>query len=489
MLALTVLLSLWTAWLLFSLFFLARTAGIVLAAGFLALWFLLVFATSLSWRNYLMIWLCVPIAITAGQVMAGDRAQLRPRLAVAAGSAAGLVWLWLAGGAAHAQYVVAAILGLLAAVLFGGLGFIICWLYFYGPAQRAQKSAEARHQTTERRAAEADRRTAQTAADLEEARRAWQNLKTENARLRAQPDTRPPTAPPSWGRPPPRPAWPATPPPAAQPVPGSLPGDDRAGSGAPPGAPTATIALVRVTCFALRGERAGRDPTGPGPGPAQPVTGFQIKRETVVMSNVAPHIEALRHEYEQPGTGHQRRKAIKEAIADYAAQRIQGTVLVSLWQTREGFPIADAAGFLDGSAGWLRGLVAEPLSGLGSGVGLPGPVAAAGAGIAANLVTAPVTTPLDDAARICDVTGIVFGVLTGMHPLVITCVKQLARDAIGQGLAEGFERIMTFPAAPGPAATRPDVVELSRELRGNRPGPADGPRQGPTQGSHFGPSL
>jgi hypothetical protein len=207
------------------------------------------------------------------------------------------------------------------------------------------------------------------------------------------------------------------------------------------------------------------------------------------MSNVAPHIEALRHEYEQPGTGHQRRKAIKEAIADYAAQRIQGTVLVSLWQTREGFPIADAAGLLDGSAGWLRGLVAEPLSGLGSGVGLPGPVAAAGAGIAANLVTAPDTTPLDDAARICDVTGIVFGVLTGMHPLVITCVKQLARDAIGQGLAEGFERIMTFPAAPGPAATRPDVVELSRELRGNRPGPADGPRQGPTQGPHFGPSL
>ncbi len=169
MLALTVLLSLWAAWLLFSLFFLARTPGIVLAAGFLALWFLLVFTTSLSWRNYLMIWLCVPIAIAAGQVMAGDHPQLRSRLAVAAGSMAGVVWLWLAGGAAHAQYVVVAILGLLAAVLFSGLGFIICWLYFYGPAQRAQKSAEARRQTAERRAAEADRRTAHTTADLEEA--------------------------------------------------------------------------------------------------------------------------------------------------------------------------------------------------------------------------------------------------------------------------------------------------------------------------------
>jgi hypothetical protein len=205
MLALTVLLSLWTAWLLFSLFFLVRTAGIVLAAGFLALWFLLAFTTSLSWRNYLMIWLCVPIAVALGQVLAGDRPQIRSRLAVAAASAAGALWLWLAGGAAHAQYVAAAMLGLVAAVLFGGLGFIICWLYFYGPAQRMLRAAESRHQTAERRAAEADRRTAQTAAGLEETRRACQSLQAENARLRAQPRAGQPHGP--AGGPGQRPGW------------------------------------------------------------------------------------------------------------------------------------------------------------------------------------------------------------------------------------------------------------------------------------------
>jgi hypothetical protein len=497
MLGLVLLLSLWTAWLLFSLTVLGRAAGIVLAALFLALWALLVFTTSLSWRNYLMIWLCVPAAIALWQVLAGERSGLRSRLAVAAVSAAGVLWLWLAGGAAHAPYVLTAVLGVLAAALFSAAGFGLCWVYFYLPAQRAQQSAEHRRNAAERSAAEADRRTMRVNLALDEAQRTCHNLQAENAKLRTQRSASP--------LPRRRPYLPYQP---YEPYPPDVLRPLRVADvpgvrGAQPQPSAATIALIRVTCYALREEPAGRDPADPGP--AQPATRFLIKRETVVTTSAAaPPAEALRHDYEQAGAGRER-ESIRAAAADYAAQQIQGTVLVSLWQTQESFPVATAADFLDGSAGWLRGLVTDPLSGLVSGVGLPGPVASAGAGIGANFVTAPVTTPLEQAARVCEVAGIVFGVLTGLHPVVIACAKRLARDETGQALSAGFQRIMTFPdAVARPAAAagrdqlepradlgrttrraeelerrRQDALRLSRELRRGRDDPSTGPAQGP----------
>ncbi|HTT54297.1 MAG TPA: hypothetical protein VMH35_23145 [Streptosporangiaceae bacterium] len=422
MLALTLLLSLWTAWLLISVVLLGRAAGAGLAAGFLALWALLVFTTSLSWRNYLMIWLCVPMAIALGQVAAGERAYRGARLAAAAVSAAGLLWLWLAGGATHAAYVVAAALALLGAAVLSGLGFGLCWLYFCGPARQAQKTAESRRERAEQGAARAERRSTRTLAELEQAQRACHHLTAENARLRAA-----------------RPA----------PPPGSSAGPARPASFA---APAATVqdpaSLITVTCYALRDLKAER--TGRHAQPAE-MARLVVRREVAVAAQVSQPIEALRREYEQPGVHHEHRDAIREAVAHYAAQRVQGTVLVSLWQTEQAVPLADVAGLLDASAGWLPGLVADPLSGLVSGAGGPGPAAPAAAGRTANFAAAPVTTPLDKAARICELAGIVFGVATGLHPLVIASVRRLAYDEFGTAVAAAFGRAMTPLTGDGPA--------------------------------------
>ncbi len=441
MLALTLLLSLWTAWLLISVVMLGRGAGVVLAAGFLALWALLVFTTSLSWRNYLMIWLCVPVAIALGQVMAGERSYRGARLAAAAVSAAGLLWLWLAGGATHATYVLAAALALLGAAAVSGLGFGTCWLYFYGPARQAKKSAESRRERAEQSAARAEHRTTQTLAELEQAQRACHHLTAENARLRAA-----------------RPA----PPPRSSPEPGR-----QATFSAPPATVQDPATLITVTCYALRDPKADRAGRAAQPGEAARLV---VRREVAVAAQVSRPIETLRREYGQPGVHREHQDAIREAVANYAAQRVQGTVLVSLWQTERAVPVTDVAGLLDGSAGWLRGLVADPLSGLVTGAGVPGPAASAVAGITANFVAAPITTPLDKAARICELAGIVFGVATGLHPLVIASVKRLAYDEFGTAVSAAFEQAMT------PLTGRDDPGPDGPAARGS---PADGPRRPP----------
>ncbi len=66
-----------------------------------------------------------------------------------------------------------------------------------------------------------------------------------------------------------------------------------------------------------------------------------------------------------------------------------------------------------------------------------------GAGISANLVTEPLTTPLEDTARACEIAGIVIGLATGAHPLVIACAHRLAHNEAGQLLSKGFEQVLT----------------------------------------------
>jgi hypothetical protein len=143
-------------------------------------------------------------------------------------------------------------------------------------------------------------------------------------------------------------------------------------------------------------------------------------------------------------------------VADYAGQQIQGATRIAVWQTRAGVPVADVAGYLAGSADWLRSLVATPLPGLASTAGLPGPLAAAGAGITANFVTAPLTTPLEEAARVCEVAGMIFGAVTGLHPVTVVCAKMFAHDEAGRGIPAAVEKVIDEVTPESPAATGPD---------------------------------
>ncbi len=120
---------------------------------------------------------------------------------------------------------------------------------------------------------------------------------------------------------------------------------------------------------------------------------------------------------------------------------------VTWWQTSQSFPLSRAADLLNGSAEWLRSLVEQPLAGIAADTGAEGPLVDIGAGITARFATAPLTGPPEGAARLCEVTGIIIGLVTGGHPLVLACAKRLAHDAADQLLSAGFKHIFGCTSA------------------------------------------
>jgi hypothetical protein len=189
-----------------------------------------------------------------------------------------------------------------------------------------------------------------------------------------------------------------------------------------------------------------------------------------------------------------RREEITSAAADYAASRVQGQWDTTWWQTPRSFPLSQAVDLLNGSAEWLREQIAHPVADAASSVGAAGPIVPIGSGITASFVTARLTAPLKGAARVCEVTGIVIGLVTGLHPLVLASAKRLAHDELGDALARGFEQLIdSLGSGPDrtaelkrgadsaardryPGASREDPPEPVREPpRPRRPGPDDNP--------------
>lgn len=74
-------------------------------------------------------------------------------------------------------------------------------------------------------------------------------------------------------------------------------------------------------------------------------------------------------------------------------------------------------------------------------------------------MTARLTAPLGDAARVCEIAGIVIGLVTGMHPLVMACAKRLAHDELGNMLARGFEQLINSIDPEPQAHPQPDAYE------------------------------
>jgi hypothetical protein len=172
-------------------------------------------------------------------------------------------------------------------------------------------------------------------------------------------------------------------------------------------------------------------------------------------------IESFRADYRRPGIGEEQRRQVKAALADYAASWVQGhwdgpqyeaprslwrfedaDWDVKRWMTPQSLPLPQAAALFEGSAEWLHGLVERPLADMASAAGIANPIGPMGAGILANFVAGPATEPLEDAARLFEIAGLVIGLATGAYPLALACGKQLVHDVVSDALAEGFEHIM-----------------------------------------------
>lgn len=153
-----------------------------------------------------------------------------------------------------------------------------------------------------------------------------------------------------------------------------------------------------------------------------------------------------------------------EAAADYFAAKLEDPAFAAVtdrWMTQNAFSETAAAEACKRIGNGLNAILTTPFEAIGTSIRLPEPVAATGAGVGADLVLQPVTRPLAEAARFLEITGVVVGVATGLHPLAIAAGKMLAHDEVHNALARGItEGVRALLTGPQPAAPRvqPTVV-------------------------------
>lgn len=75
--------------------------------------------------------------------------------------------------------------------------------------------------------------------------------------------------------------------------------------------------------------------------------------------------------------------------------------------------------------------------------GLPAPAASFSTDVVTTALLKPVLEPVESAVHAFEVAAIVIGLLAGLHPLVITCVKHLAHDELGSALSGAFEHLLS----------------------------------------------
>ncbi|HEX8008634.1 MAG TPA: hypothetical protein VF482_19650 [Trebonia sp.] len=267
-------------------------------------------------------------------------------------------------------------------------------------------------------------------------------------------------------------------PPEAAPIP------QRRAAPPPPGAGSRLVAgpagctLVRVRCFTVPAPAPGPAESAVAPGSAQPATDplaalgsdplsvpeppeeryvrLAFERRVVpapadrfgeiAAAATGPHLKEADHDREDRAEGLSERLA--DATADYLGAKA-GDPLVEKatqwWVTRDSYPETSVADVLTEANKWLHGLVEHPLEGVAERVSIPAPGASLAAGIAAEVVLQPVAEPMTKLTEFRAIAGLVVGLATGAHPLVVSSVKVLTHDAVDRALGEvvkqGFREI------------------------------------------------
>jgi hypothetical protein len=94
----------------------------------------------------------------------------------------------------------------------------------------------------------------------------------------------------------------------------------------------------------------------------------------------------------------------------------------------ESDPVTETVGAVEGVTRLLQIAVDTPLKDFGIGLGLSAGEATFAAGVSTEVILAPITGPLDKAESFAGAAGIIFGLLTGGHGLVLVCLKLLAHN-------------------------------------------------------------
>jgi hypothetical protein len=166
------------------------------------------------------------------------------------------------------------------------------------------------------------------------------------------------------------------------------------------------------------------------------------------------------------------RKRLGEAASGYFATKLGDPVFAAVterWITQNAYPETALVEVCNRISGGLGTIVERPLGITGTELRLPGPEAAAAAGIGAGLILQPVTEPLGQAAAFLEITGVVVGMATGLHPLALAAVKMLAHDQfhdfVARRLREAARQVFEGPEGPAedpqplrPVAQTPETI-------------------------------
>lgn len=146
------------------------------------------------------------------------------------------------------------------------------------------------------------------------------------------------------------------------------------------------------------------------------------------------------------------REKLTEATAEYFATVIVDptfTAATQAWGTETDL-VTEGVDGIEGVSERLKDGVAEPLKSFGTKPGLSPGAADFTAGIATNLILAPITGPLDKAATYIEVAGIIIGVTMGAHGLALACAKLLLKRQSERAFEQGVISLLH-----GPRTTQP----------------------------------
>src|SRR5215471_9455563 len=192
--------------------------------------------------------------------------------------------------------------------------------------------------------------------------------------------------------------------------------------------------VVLVICYPYRGKRLER-----ADEKEDTVNVYCLFFVVISAEEEAGNPEQVVRMLKDKETYEQLTERIREAAAETAATHVEAMIL-GAWP--DGDKFAEIVNSLRTAPENLHEEVMNSLANLAGTIGAPGPVSLVGADVTATLVLAPIADPIDGAARDLELAGLIFALLTGLHPLAIISAKLLARDAIDNAITSTFVALL-----------------------------------------------
>jgi hypothetical protein len=407
------LLVLWTGWLLVALGLLDRGKGLL--AVFIPLAIVLAIKTDVTWRGYLMAWL--PVHALVAPLLAKEEHRAK-QVVLAVVSLGGLTWLWADGGWRDARPIVTGLVIAASVATLGGLCYGAWWL------------------RNERHPRQPQPEPASVANSVP-----WREY---SAHIR-----------PVSARPAPTGLAPAISP---KPIRAFDPAEAEATAeytvfanlSADTNGETASIWMRRVY---LVQENAG---------------GWHLMVEhdcfpLLSVHDVRDRVESARDAGEALGN------AFVDASIGFFSAKITGVFSEAFddrgneperWFTQDPIGLGTLAGGISAADHDLHRAVGMPPEHVAGAFGMNGATQGMAAGIAGNMLLAPVDRQLAGMVRKVEIVGIAVGVAFGMHPLALACTKlflraQLNREIgnamkgalFGRDVVQG-QKVVTEPTRP-----------------------------------------